>query len=150
MSISSEGEAKKKRDDPFNKVPGLYVFPKVKDFVKRKNKLAGFDWKVARDEPAEREGPSGRFFHNLTRHTFPVTEALHREGTSITKRKAAVLNKPGMFNVTKVWKRPSEKFDLPTVMAKKDIYVEPEEEFRLPTPPPKEKYPIDPWDLISL
>ncbi len=125
-----------------SKVPGRYVFPKRSDFVYReqtKIEPANVDWvlkSVVDNKKVEKERESykkgGVLNHGtdkkgitgkLCRNSYPVTEALHKHGTSETKIKAHP-PKVGEIAIEKVWHRRSENFTTPLQMAQQDIHVE--------------------------
>lgn len=100
-----------------NNIPGVYQFPKPKDFMDCNSQ--GVNWKA---KCSINSFENGKKVGRLHRSPFPCTDAMHREKTSVTKTKAAVL-KPGQVDVTKVWSRQTSDFDTPLVMARKDIPV---------------------------
>ena len=62
----------------------------------------------------------------LCRNTYPVTEAMHKHGTSVSKRTVKAPNKPGDWQVCKFWKRPLDNklYKLsPYQMASEDIQI---------------------------
>ena len=150
-----EDSEKKENDNKFKPPPikAHFEFPKGKDFIvtEEKNiKELHIEWMVKsmfkkntvesttyRPETDKKSTIPGHISKNLN----PVTEALHKHGTSLTKRTAKALNRPGDWGVCKVWKRQSENFPRnlnPHLMAKEDISIDDAEE---PWEPPFEPEP---------
>ncbi len=153
-------EAEKKENDNKFKPPPIkahFDFPKGKDFIvtEEKNiKELHIEWMVKsmfkkntvesttyRPDSDKKNTIPGQISKNLN----PVTEALHKHGTSLTKRTAKALNRPGDWGVCKVWKRQSENFPSnlsPHLMAKEDINIDDTEEPWQPPfePEPEHKY----------
>ena len=119
-------------------IPGRYQFPKESDFITphhQKLETPGIELNVRpREESSDgrqaKRSTKSEFYMptkatgpgKLCRNFYPVTEALHRHGTSVTKTKAKPLSK-GEWNVQKVWNRPSDLISHPSVMAREDIHL---------------------------
>lgn len=103
-------------------ISGGYTFPKAKDFIPRESRMSDsrFTWDASKAGHFKQSDLKGR----LCRQSYPVTEALHREGTSVTKLKGTV---PDAFDVSKVWLRPMDKEDvhkmIPAEIARTDLQV---------------------------
>ena len=110
--------------------PCRATFPKVADFISRENTMvdmnnAVLEWKLPTKgyhpaQPAcQRQTACSVSGGKLCRSFYPVTEALHREGTSVSKVKGRSLG-AGDCLVAKVWPRNLEKFATPLEMATED------------------------------
>ena len=122
---ASEGKAPGKRVSP-----SRTAFPKVTDFISREQTRIDMDnatleWTLPtrsyhHSQPAvHRPVACGVSGGKLCRSFYPVTEALHREGTSVSKLKGRSLA-PGDCLVAKVWPRNLQKFATPLEMATED------------------------------
>ena len=109
--------------------PSRTAFPKVTDFISREQTRIDMDnatleWTLPtrsyHQQPAvPRPVACGVSGGKLCRSFYPVTEALHREGTSVSKLKGRSLA-PGDCLVAKVWPRNLQKFATPLEMATED------------------------------
>ena len=121
---------------------GWFPFPKDRDFISPDSKRidsAGVDWMMKTTDdlyarPITRREPTVRMNipdanaskktipGKLCRNKCPVTEALNRHGTSLTKQKGKILQ-PGDCNINKVWRRRLSNVFLlsPHQMAREDI-----------------------------
>ena len=98
-------------------IPARFTFPKCKDFIVTEDqKIENVDvgWKMQsmfkRNTVESTTYKKNDFRRNtlpgrLCRSTFPVTDAMHKHGTSVSKRSAKALNKPGDWKICKFWKR---------------------------------------------
>ncbi|KAI0207566.1 hypothetical protein LSAT2_007777, partial [Lamellibrachia satsuma] len=127
LAAASEG---KPSVDDRRRSPSRARFPKTTDFISREQTKVDMnnsilEWKL----PTRSCRQSQPVFHRptacsvsggkLCRSFYPVTEALHREGTSVSKLKGRSLG-PGDCLVAKVWPRNLQKYATPLEMATED------------------------------
>ena len=127
LAAASEG---KPSVDGRRRSPSRARFPKTTDFISREQTKVDMnnsilEWKL----PTRSCRQSQPVFHRptacsvsggkLCRSFYPVTEALHREGTSVSKLKGRSLG-PGDCLVAKVWPRNLQKYATPLEMATED------------------------------
>ena len=137
---SSKDDKPKKPTKP--EIPGFYGFPKEEHFIPREAlsvQEAGVDWSLSpsnrraahAEDPVVPPKPPAHL-RQRCRVSFPVTEALHREGTSITKIKAKTL-RPGEMKVSKVWQQDTADPCVPPAHLARALRLD------LPLPAAKEK-----------
>ncbi|ELU12858.1 hypothetical protein CAPTEDRAFT_198654 [Capitella teleta] len=114
----AQSSTKSKASAPGSGVPKRFQFPKRQDFYprKRRNDLNGYEWSLSGEKQNDRGHPG-----IICRCAYPVTEGLHREGTSVTTLKGIV---PKSLDVSKVWQRPIDEMRakqvIPLEMARMD------------------------------
>ena len=114
-------------------ISGEYIFPKEGSFIPSEPNLvqeAGVDWIVKPSASRWRPLIKAPGIHRRCRAPFPVTEALHREGTSVTKIKAKTLRQ-GDVQVAKVWMGPCDP-NVPPAHVARNIKVIPRSSLIMP------------------
>lgn len=129
-SRTAEGSIEKKHKS-FLRIPTYMHSRAATDFITTRSRnisKAGLKWTVPKDEEV---GPIGigqkpmkraNTLTQLCRSSYPVTDALHKHGTSITKVQGKVL-RSGDMRISKIWHRPVDQFVHPMQMANEDIAI---------------------------
>ena len=129
-------------------IPAKFTFPKCKDFIVMEDnavKNVSIGWKINSMSKTNIVESTTYKKHELRGNTirgqlrkelFPVTEAMNKHGTSVSRRTAKAL-KPGDFTVSKVWNRSLKRESnavSPYQMAREDVYIKPnpEDEWKIP------------------
>ena len=130
-------------------IPAKFTFPKCTDFIVMEDnavKNLSIGWKinsmfktniVESTTYKKNELCGSTIRGQLRKEVFPVTEAMNKHGTSISKRRVKAL-KPGDITVSKVWNRSLKRESSavsPYKMAREDVRIklDPEDEWKIPS-----------------
>ena len=130
-------------------IPAKFTFPKCKDFIVMQDNVVenlSIGWKinsmfktnfVESTTYKKHESRGNTVRGQLRKELFPVTEAMNKHGTSVSRRTAKAL-KPGDITVSKVWSRSLKRESSavsPYQMAREDVHLKPnpDDEWKIPT-----------------